>query len=99
MRDIGETVLGATWQALVWAWGLALVAIVLLFPLGAAIAIDAIARDYPPALVLGAGVGLAYVLAIPPWNGDSPRNLPVAMAAAAGCWAGWTLSGGDSRNW
>jgi hypothetical protein len=94
VRDFGETVLGAAWRALVWAWGAVLAAIVLLFPLGAAIAIDAFARDYPPALVLGAGIGLAYVLAISPWNADSPRNLPVAMAASAASWVGWTLIGG-----
>ena len=96
MRELGETILGVIWEVLVWAWGAVLIGIVLLFPLGAAIAIDAIARDYPPALVLGSGVGLAYVLAIAPWNGDAPWHLPVAVAAAATCWAAWTLSGRTS---
>jgi hypothetical protein len=96
LGEAAETVLGILWALLIYAWGAVLTGIVLLFPLAAAYAISLVVDGVPTAAALGAGVAVAYVMEMPPWNAEERWSLPVALGAAAASWAGWLLRVGPA---
>ena len=96
LGEAAETVLGLLWALLIYAWGAALTAIVLLFPLAAAYAISLIVDGVSAPVALGAGVAAAYIMEMPPWNAEERWSLPVALGAASASWAGWLLRVGPA---
>jgi hypothetical protein len=89
--EVGETLLGATWWGLTWAWGIAMSAMFILAPLLlATIAVELF--DWLPATAaLGIGVMGAYVLDLPPWDADDPVGLPLVIGGGAITVVAWDL--------
>jgi hypothetical protein len=93
-RDWLEVPIGLAWWALVHVWGAALMAIVLLLPLGLAVGLTAIV-DWPtPAAALGLGVGLSFLVGVPPWSAEDRSSLPLILGGTSASWVGWAMIAG-----
>ena len=97
LGEAGETLLGAAWWGLTWAWGIAMSAMFILAPLLlATIAVELF--DWLPATAaLVIGVVGAYALDLPPWDADDPIGLPLVIGGGAITVIAWDLMHGSAN--
>ena len=96
LGEAAEIAIGLTYFVFVRAWSVILPAIILLFPLGMAIGLVLVVDGLAPAVALGIGVALGFILDIPPWNAEERYSLPLVVLAATASWVGWNLRMGPA---
>ncbi len=96
MTEAGETVLGATWWGLTWAWGIAMSAMFILAPLLLANLTVEIVDWLPANAALVVGVVGAYALDLPPWDATEPVSLPLVVGGGAVTAVVWDVMRGSA---